>query len=185
MKKMRLNTPLSDKTVRNLHIGDQMWISGELICARDPTHKRLVEQLEKGEDLPIDIHGRIIYYAGPAPTRPGHIIGPIGPTTSGRLDPFTAPLLKHGLKGMIGKGYRSPQVRDAIMQYGAVYFIAVGGAAALIARCVRSFEVIAYPDLGCEALFKLIVEDLPVIVAMDTYGEDLYEVGMRKYAMPG
>ncbi|MGM0414318.1 MAG: Fe-S-containing hydro-lyase [Bacillota bacterium] len=179
MKKITL--PLKDDVVKNLQAGEEVRLTGTIYTARDQAHKRLVEALEAGDELPFNIDGSVIYYVGPAPNKPGKVIGSAGPTTSYRMDPFVEPLLKAGLKGMIGKGARSETVRDAIRRYDAVYFAAVGGAAALIAEHIKEAEVIAYPELGPEAIRKLYVEDLPLFVVNDTDGNDLYEQGQKKF----
>jgi len=176
-----INTPLTDETVAKLRAGDRVFINGEIYTARDAAHKRLIELIKQGDKLPFQMEGQIIYYAGPAPAKPGYVIGPVGPTTSGRMDSYTVPLLSRGLKGMIGKGVRSQEVVDGISQYKAVYFAAVGGAAALLSRRVKKVELIAYPDLGPEALYRLEVEEFPVIVINDIYGNDLYCEGNLKY----
>ncbi|MGQ9663704.1 MAG: Fe-S-containing hydro-lyase [bacterium] len=178
---IKLNTPLSDEDVMKLKIGDSVLITGKIYTARDAAHKRLFELAEKGESLPIELKGQVIYYAGPAPAKPGYVIGPAGPTTSGRCDPYTPKLLEIGLKGMIGKGVRSRDVREAMKKYKAVYFAATGGAAALIAKNIKSVKIVAYEDLGAEAIRELEVENFPVIVANDAFGGDLYEEGMKKY----
>ena len=179
---IRITTPLTDEAVATLRAGDNVLITGTIYSGRDTVHKRLVELLEQGKPLPFDIRGQIIYYVGPAPARPGSAIGPAGPTTSGRMDAFTPQLLTAGLKGMVGKGNRSQTVREAIVQHKAVYFAAIGGAAALIARTITKVETIAWPELGPEALQRLQVIDMPVIVINDTQGNDLYEQGMKQYA---
>ena len=181
-KMKKINLPLDDKVIKELKAGDEVRLSGTIYTARDQAHKRMVEALEAGEELPFDIDGSVIYYVGPAPNKPGKVIGSAGPTTSYRMDPFVEPLLKAGLKGMIGKGARSEPVRDAIKNYNAVYFAAVGGAAALIAEHIKEAEVIAYPELGPEAVRKLYVEDLPLFVVNDTEGNDLYEQGQKKFS---
>lgn len=178
---IKLNAPLTDDDVERLRIGDIVWLSGVVYTARDTAHKRLVELLKKGEELPIDLQGQVIYYVGPAPAKPGYPIGPAGPTTSYRMDPYAPLLIEHGLKGMIGKGNRGESVKEAMKKYKAVYFAATGGAAALIAKCIKSSEVIAYEDLGTEAIRKLEVVDLPLIVANDCRGGDLFEEGVKKY----
>ena len=178
---MQISTLLTDEVIAALHAGDAVSITGTIYVARDAAHKRLVAALEAGQPLPFDLRGQIIYYMGPSPAPPGRPIGSAGPTTSYRMDPYTPALLRAGLKGMIGKGNRSPEVRDAIVRYGAVYFAGVGGAAALIARSVREAEVIAYPELGPEAVQRLEVVDLPVIVINDIYGGDAYEAGKAAY----
>ena len=179
--KMRITTPLTDEVVARLHAGDSVEITGTIYVARDAAHQRLVAALEAGQPLPFDLGGQIIYYMGPSPARPGRPIGSAGPTTSYRMDPYTPALLAAGLKGMIGKGNRSPAVRAALQQHRAVYFASVGGAAALIARSVRAAQVIAYPELGPEAVQRLEVVDLPAIVINDIYGGDAYEMGKAAY----
>lgn len=178
---IRLETPLKDADVERLHIGDKVLLNGEIYTGRDAAHKRLIEQLEQGEGLPFPLEGAIIYYVGPAPAKPGRPIGPAGPTTSGRMDPYTPPLLERGLKGMIGKGNRSREVREAMQRHKAVYLVVTGGAAALVAERIKEAEVIAYEDLGPEAVRRLVVEDFPAIVANDIYGGDLYEEGVKRY----
>lgn len=178
---IRLHTPLTDEVVRALKVGNNVLISGTVYTARDAAHRRMAETLAAGGVLPIPLEGQIIYYVGPAPARPGEVIGPAGPTTSKRVDPYTPALLARGLKGMIGKGRRDETVRRAMMEYGAVYFVAVGGAAALIADCIRLVETVAYADLGPEAIYRLQIEDFPAIVGNDTYGQDLYELGRALY----
>lgn len=178
---MEIKTPLRDEDILKLKAGDRVNLSGIVFTARDAAHARLVDLIAKGEKLPIPLQGQVIYYVGPAPAKPGEIIGSAGPTTSYRMDPFTPVLLKHGLKGMIGKGARSKEVREAIKKYGAVYFAAVGGAAALISRSIKRAELVAYPDLGPEAIRKLEVESFPLIVINDVYGNDLYEEGVARY----
>jgi len=171
----KLATPLSDVTF--LRAGDLVSISGIIYTARDVAHKRLIHLINNGEPLPFDLDGAIIYYVGPCPAKPGRPIGSAGPTTSSRMDVLTAPLLKQGLKGMIGKGGRSAEVITAIKKHGAVYFAAVGGAGALISQHIKDSEIIAYPELGTEAIRRLVVEDFPVIVAIDSMGNNLYEHG--------
>ncbi len=178
---IKIKTPLSDEDVQNLKIGDSILITGKIYTARDAAHKRLIDLIEKGESLPLDLKGQIIYYVGPAPAKPGYVIGPAGPTTSGRCDPYTPALLALGLKGMIGKGVRSKEVREAMEKHKAVYFAATGGAAALISKNIKAVKIIAYEDLGPEAIRELEVENFPVIVANDAHGGDLYEEGIKKY----
>lgn len=178
---MEIRLPLREEDIKNLRAGDVLTLSGVLYTARDQAHARLVQAIEEGKELPIPLEGQTIYYTGPAPAKPGAVIGPAGPTTSYRMDPYTPILLKNGLKGMIGKGGRSREVQEAIKEYRAVYFAAVGGAAALIARSIKKAEVVAYPDLGPEAIRRLEVEKFPVIVINDIYGNDLYEEGQREY----
>jgi fumarate hydratase subunit beta len=181
-QEIRLTTPLSNEDVELLHIGDKVLLNGVLFTARDAAHKRLFELIVEGKELPIDIKGQVIYYVGPTPEKPGKLIGSAGPTTSYRMDPFSPKLIELGLKGMIGKGNRSQYVIEAMKKNKAVYFGATGGAGALLAKRIKSAEIVAYPDLGPEAIRKLVVEDFPVIVINDTKGNDLYQVGMQKYA---
>jgi len=178
-KEIRL--PLTEETIAGLRAGDHVTLTGVIYTARDAAHKRLVEALDKGEPLPIDIKGAVIYYVGPTPERPGRVIGAAGPTTSMRLNPYTPRLLEQGLKATIGKGGRSDEVKEALKKYKGVYFIAVGGTGALLSKRVKSAEVVAYEDLGTEAIRRLEVEGLPVIVANDMYGNDLLELGKAKY----
>ncbi len=180
---IKLKTPLSDKDVEGLKIGDKVLLSGVIYTGRDAAHKRLFELLKNDKPLPIDLKGAVIYYVGPAPAKPGYPIGPAGPTTSYRMDPYAPLMLKHGLKGMIGKGNRAKEVIDAMKQYKGVYLAATGGVAALIAKSVKSMEIVAYEDLGPEAIRRLEVEDFPCIVANDCHGGDLFEEGIRKYAI--
>lgn len=181
MEVKRIKPPLTDEVIESLKVGDQVLISGIIYSARDLAHKRLVEAIEKGEKLPFELKGAIIYYVGPAPAKPGYPIGPAGPTTSGRMDPYTPILLANGLKGMIGKGNRSEEVKKAMMKYKGVYFGAIGGVAALTMKKIKQAKVIAYEDLGPEAISELVVEDFRVIVVNDVYGNDLYELGVKKY----
>ena len=170
----RIETPLTTEDVETLRAGDSVLLSGVVYTARDAAHARLTELLKRGEPLPVDLAGQVIYYVGPTPAKPGQIIGSAGPTTAGRMDSFTPALLAAGLKGMIGKGLRSQSVIDAIVEHRAVYFAATGGAAALLAKRVVSCEVVAYEDLGCEAIHRLEVRDLPLIVINDCVGGDFY-----------
>jgi len=181
----KIITPLTNDVIEQLHAGDDVLITGTIYVGRDAAHKRMVAALDSGSELPFDPKGQIIYYMGPSPARPGRPIGSAGPTTSYRMDPYTPRMLEEGLKGMIGKGNRSPEVREALKKYKAVYFAATGGAAALIADSIKEAEVIAYEDLGAEALQKLRVEDFPAIVVNDMYGGDAYEEGKAKYRMAG
>jgi fumarate hydratase subunit beta len=178
---MKLNTPLTDSVVEQLHAGDKVSITGTIYVGRDAAHKRLVAALDAGEPLPFDPQGQIIYYMGPSPAKPGDPIGSAGPTTSYRMDPYAPRLMAVGLKGMIGKGNRSAPVCEAMRQYKAVYLGAIGGAGALIAKSIKSAEVIAYDDLGAEALRRLEVEEFPAIVVNDVYGGDAYEDGLKQY----
>ncbi|MCI5902631.1 MAG: Fe-S-containing hydro-lyase [Blautia sp.] len=170
-----IKAPLDAETARSLKAGDYVYISGTIYTARDAAHKRMQEALNAGEKLPVELEENIIYYLGPTPARPGRVIGSAGPTTSSRMDKYTPQLLDLGLRGMIGKGKRTQEVRDAIVRNGAVYFAAVGGAGALLSRQIIKSEVIAYEDLGTEAIRKLEVENLPAIVVIDSEGTDLYE----------
>ncbi len=180
---MKITTPLTDDVIEQLHAGDAVQITGTIYVGRDSAHKRMIAALDAGEKLPLDPQGQIIYYMGPSPARPGRPIGAAGPTTSYRMDPYTPRMLEQGLKGMIGKGNRGPEVREALKKHKAVYFAAIGGAAALIADSIKEAEVIAYEDLGAEALRKLRVEDFPAIVVNDMHGGDAYEQGKAKYRM--
>jgi fumarate hydratase subunit beta len=178
---VRIKLPLTDEIIKTLHTGDNVLLNGVIYVARDAAHKRMVDALNQGRPLPFEIDGQTIYYMGPSPARPGQVIGAAGPTTSGRMDSFSPPLMQAGLKGMIGKGGRSQAVKDAIKKYKAVYFAAIGGAGAVIARSIKNSEVVAYEELGAEAVRKLEVEDFPVTVINDIYGADLYEEGKAKY----
>ncbi|MDW8095847.1 MAG: Fe-S-containing hydro-lyase [Aquificaceae bacterium] len=178
----KITTPLTEEVIQSLRAGDKVLITGYIYTARDAAHKRMVEALQRGEPLPIDVKGQVIYYVGPTPPKPGQVIGSAGPTTSTRMDKYTEALLKLGLKGMIGKGYRSPQVKELLKKYKAVYFAAVGGVAVLLSKSIKSSEVIAYEDLGTEAIRRLYVEDFPVIVANDVYGGDVFEEGRKRFA---
>ncbi|MCL6478473.1 MAG: Fe-S-containing hydro-lyase [Peptococcaceae bacterium] len=182
MPQIKLTTPLNDDIVEHLRIGQKVLLNGIIYTGRDAAHKKLADLLDQGKPLPVNIKGQVIYYVGPSPAKPGQVIGSAGPTTSGRMDAYAPKLIALGLKGMIGKGKRSPEVIKAMKQYKAVYFAAVGGAAALISKCIKQSRVIAYPELGPEAIHELYVEDFPVIVANDTLGGDLYEEGMKIYA---
>ncbi|WP_035292442.1 Fe-S-containing hydro-lyase [Clostridium sp. KNHs214] len=177
----KITTPLTEEKVKDLKIGDAVLISGTIYTARDAAHARLVNLIEEGKELPMDIKDAIIYYVGPTPAKPGKALGSAGPTTSYRMDPYAPKLLDNGLKGMIGKGLRSKEVIDAIVRNNGVYFAAIGGAAALIGQCVKKAELIAYEDLGAEAVRKLEVEDLPVVVVIDSQGNNLYEKGQKDY----
>ncbi|HHW01261.1 MAG TPA: Fe-S-containing hydro-lyase [Thermoanaerobacterales bacterium] len=180
-KPIKIAAPLTDDVARSLKAGQNVLISGIIYTARDAAHRRLAELISLGQPLPVDFSGQIIYYAGPAPARPGYASGSAGPTTSYRMDPYTVPLLERGLKGMIGKGTRSKEVIEGMKKYGAVYFGAVGGAAALIARSIKKVEVVAYEDLGTEAIHRFHVEDFPAIVVIDSQGNNLYETEPPKY----
>ena len=180
-----IRVPLSDEDASSLRAGDYVYLTGTLYTARDAAHKRIHEAIEKGEQLPIDVKNNVVYYMGPSPARPGKVIGSAGPTTASRMDKYAPMLLDMGLKGMIGKGKRTQEVKDAVVRNGAVYFAAVGGAGALLSRSITSSEVIAYEDLGTEAVRKLEVADFPVIVVMDSQGTNLYETAIDKYCKNG
>ena len=177
----KLTMPLTEEMTRDLHAGDNVRISGVIYTGRDAAHKRLCELLEQGKELPVDLKDAVIYYVGPAPAKPGQVIGSAGPTTSYRMDAYAPALLDLGLKGMIGKGKRSPEVIEAMKRNGAVYFGAIGGCGALLAKCIKKAEVVAYEDLGAEAIRRLEVEDLPVVVIIDRWGNNLYEEGRKNY----
>ena len=179
--KRQIKLPLTEAAVKKLKTGDEVHLSGVLYTARDAAHQRLLDALEEGKPLPFDLQGQTVYYMGPTPAKPGYPIGSAGPTTSGRLDRFTPRLLAAGLRGMIGKGKRSAAVREAMKEHQAVYLAALGGAGALISRSIKKAEVIAYGDLGAEAVLRLEVEDFPAIVINDIYGGDLYEEGRARY----
>ena len=178
---LHIQAPISDEDAKKLRAGDYVYITGTIYTARDAAHKRMDEALDAGETLPLVLEHNIIYYMGPSPAREGRPIGSAGPTTSGRMDPYAPQLLDLGLRGMIGKGKRTNEVRDAVVRNGAVYFAAVGGAGALLSHCIKSSEVIAYDDLGPEAIRKLEVEELPAVVVMDSTGDDLYISAVAKY----
>ena len=180
-KEIHLQTPLKDEDLIKLKIGDKVLITGTVYTARDAAHKRLVDLIEAGKELPFDIKGQIIYFVGPAPARPGMPIGSAGPTTSYRMDPYSPILLDEGLKGMIGKGPRSKEVIDSMIKNKAIYLAAIGGAAVVMAQSIKAAKVLAYEDLGTEAIRELKVENLPCIVANDIYGNDLFDEGVRKY----
>jgi fumarate hydratase subunit beta len=181
-KTVRLSAPVSDELIKTLVMGDQVLVNGVIYTARDAAHKRLMDLLARGEPLPVDFRGQILYYVGPSPARPGRVIGAAGPTTSTRMDAYTPRMLELGLKVMIGKGRRSPEVIAALQHHVAVYLGATGGAGALISKCIKAATVVAFPDLGPEAIHRLEVEDFPAIVINDCHGGDLYEVGRRHYA---
>jgi len=185
MDAIRITSPLEPGVIEKLRTGTQVLISGVVYTARDAAHHRIVEALDKGEKPPFDLKGQTIYYAGPSPAPPGRVIGSIGPTTASRMDVYTPRLLAAGIRAMIGKGSRSPAVREAIQKYKAVYLVTIGGAGALLARFVKEAAVIAYEDLGPEAIRRLIVADFPAIVANDIYGADLFEMEQAKYRREG
>lgn len=177
----KITAPLTPEVIKTLRAGDSVRISGVIYTSRDAAHKKMVEALSRGESLPVDLKGQIIYYVGPTPAKPGDIIGSAGPTTSGRMDKYTPTLLDLGLSGMIGKGLRSATVVESMKKNNAVYFAAIGGAGAVIAQTIKSYEVLAYNELGAEAFSKLIVEDFPAVVVIDSEGNDYYKVGKETY----
>jgi fumarate hydratase subunit beta len=177
----KISLPITDSVIKDLRSGDSILLKGSLYVARDAAHKRMVEALDRGEPLPFDIKGQTIYYMGPTPAKPGQVIGSAGPTTSGRMDIYSPRLIAAGLKGMIGKGMRSAEVKAAIREFGAVYMAAIGGTGALISKTIKKSEVVAYAELGAEAVLKIEVEDFPATVINDIYGGDLYEEGQAKY----
>ena len=181
-RKIILEAPFTDEAIKKLRAGDMVYISGTVYTGRDAAHKRLYEMIGKGEEMPFDFVGQVIYYAGPCPAKPGKPIGSVGPTTGGRMDAYSPLLIEHGLKVMIGKGSRSEEVIDALKKHTGVYFAAIGGAAALMARCVESAEIIAFDELGTEAIRKLEVNQLPVIVAIDSVGNNSYDIGRIQFA---
>ncbi len=178
---IHLMNPISEQELLKLKAGDRVLLSGTIYTARDAAHKRMFEALERGEELPFDVKGQTIYYVGPTPSKPGHVIGSAGPTTSGRMDKYTPSLLDLGLKGMIGKGYRSEEVIESMKKNKAVYFAAIGGSGALIARTIQSVEVVAYEDLGPEAIYKLTIKDFPAVVIVDSEGNDWYKIGKLQF----
>jgi fumarate hydratase subunit beta len=178
---IKVATPLNTEEARRLKAGDIVSISGEIFAARDAAHKLLIELRREGKELPFDVRGQIIYYVGPCPAKPGQVIGSAGPTTSGRMDAYAPELIKAGLTGMIGKGQRNSEVIKAMVEYGAVYFGAVGGAGALLAKTIKKQEIIAFPELGPEAVRRLTVEKFPAMVVIDTQGNNLYSIGRKKY----
>ncbi len=176
-----IEAPFTDEKIKSLKAGDMLYISGTIYTARDAAHKRLCEMLDAREPMPFDFHGQAVYYAGPCPAKPGQPIGSVGPTTGGRMDAYSPTLIREGLRVMIGKGSRSKEVIEALKRYTGIYFAAIGGAAALMAKAVKEAEVIAFDELGTEAIRKLRVEELPVIVAIDSEGNDMYEIGVAQY----
>ena len=170
-----LTTPLTDKTIKSLRCGELVYITGSVYTARDAAHMRMAEMVAAGEDMPFEFEGNIVFYAGPSPTQPGMVIGSVGPTTAGRMDLFAPTLIEKGLKAMIAKGLRNDAVKQAIVKYGGVYFAGVGGIAALMSQCVKSVELVAFEDLDSEAIRRLEVEKLPVVVAIDSAGNDVYD----------
>ncbi len=181
MAERHVQLPLTAEAVEKLRVQDHVLLTGTLLTARDAAHKRMAEALSRGEPLPVDIRGQVIYYVGPTPAKPGAVIGSAGPTTAVRMDPFTVPLLEAGLRGAIGKGGRSPEVRKALQKHRAVYFLAVGGAGALLSKRIRRVEVVAYEELGTEAMRLLEVEEFPVVVCNAIHGGDLLEQGKARW----
>jgi fumarate hydratase subunit beta len=177
----KIHLPLNIDDISSLRAGDRVLLSGTVYTARDAAHKRMIETLENGGNLPIDVTNQVIYYVGPTPTKPGHIIGSAGPTTSSRMDKYTPKLLEMGLKGMIGKGYRNDEVKKSLVDHQAVYFAAIGGSASLISKSIKSVELIAYKDLGTEAIRKLEIGNFPAVVINDAFGGDLYKDGVEEY----
>lgn len=179
---LKISLPLSDEAAAELKAGDNVLFSGYVYTARDAAHKRMYEALEAGHELPVSLDGEVIYYVGPTPARPGEIIGSAGPTTSSRMDKFTPALLDKGLKGMIGKGYRSQEVIDSLKKNKAVYFSAIGGSGALLAKSIKKTEIVAYDELGTEAIRRMEIEDFPAVVINDIHGDDWYKMGVKKYS---
>ncbi|MBE7028545.1 MAG: Fe-S-containing hydro-lyase [Ruminococcaceae bacterium] len=177
----KINLPLTEELAKTLKAGDEVLLTGTIYTSRDAGHKRMCEALAKGEKLPFDPENATIYYVGPTPAKPGQVIGSAGPTTSGRMDAYAPKMMSVGARGMIGKGARLPEVIDAMKKYSGVYFGAIGGAGALLAKCIKKAELIAYEDLGAEALRKLYVEDMPLVVIIDSEGNNLYEKGRQDY----
>ncbi len=182
MEPKKIQAPLSDEDVMALKAGDNVLINGVIYTARDAAHKKLVELMDKGEELPIDLKGQFIFYVGPTPEKPGQAIGSAGPTTSGRMDAYTPQMLEKGMKACIGKGLRSQAVKDALKKHKGLYLAAVGGAGALLSKKIKKSEVVAYPELGPEAIRRLEVVDFPATVVNDAYGNDLYAEGAKEYA---
>lgn len=176
-----IQTPITESITNNLKAGDYIYLSGVIYTARDAAHKRMAETLDRGEDLPFDLKDAVIYYMGPSPARKGQVIGSAGPTTAGRMDKYAPGLLDLGLKGMIGKGKRSKEVIEAVVRNHAVYFAAIGGAGAIISKCIKKSEIICYEDLGTEAIRKLEIEKFPMIVVIDAYGNNLYEIAVDNF----
>lgn len=182
MQAKKIKTPLTEEVILELRAGDNVLIDGVIYTARDAAHKKLIELMEKGAPLPVDLKGQLIYYVGPTPARPGQAIGSAGPTTSGRMDAYTPQMLERGMRGCIGKGLRSAAVKEALKKYKGVYLAAVGGAGALLSKAVKKSEIVAYPELGAEAIRRLEVENFPATVINDAYGGDLYNEGAKRYA---
>ncbi len=177
----KIKLPLTEELAKTLHAGDTVYLTGEIYTSRDAGHKRMCQALERGEQLPFDPKDATLYYVGPTPAKPGQVIGSAGPTTSGRMDAYAPTMISVGARGMIGKGARLPEVVEAMKKHSGVYFGAIGGAGALLSKCIKSSELIAYEDLGAEALRKLYVEDMPLVVIIDSEGKNLYEEGRKAY----
>lgn len=177
----KIQLPLTEELAKTLHAGDTVYLTGEIYTSRDAGHKRMCQALERGEQLPFDPKDATLYYVGPTPAKPGQVIGSAGPTTSGRMDAYAPTMISAGARGMIGKGARLPEVVEAMKKHSGVYFGAIGGAGALLSKCIKSSELIAYEDLGAEALRKLYVEDMPLVVIIDSEGKNLYEEGRKAY----
>ncbi|HDQ92498.1 MAG TPA: Fe-S-containing hydro-lyase [Synergistetes bacterium] len=184
-REKKIKVPLARETALSLVAGEKVLIDGIIFTGRDAAHRKMIDCMEEGKPLPFDIKGQVIYYVGPSPAPPGKVAGSAGPTTSGRMDPFTPALLDLGLRGMIGKGYRSAEVIEAMVRNGAVYFAAVGGAAALVSRSIMNVETVAWPELGPEAVYRMEVRDFPVIVVIDAFGNDIYRTGPPLYRLDG
>jgi len=181
-EEFEITPPLSDNVLETIHSGDRIFINGVIYTARDAAHSKMVKALDEGEDLPFDVSGQVLFYVGPTPARPGRPIGAVGPTTSYRMDPFSSRLMEVGIKGMIGKGPRGKEVREAMVKFKSIYCMATGGAAALLSKCITKAEVIGYEELGPEAVRRLEVQRLPVICINDIHGNDLYEQAQKDYA---
>lgn len=181
MAEKRITLPLTEEVAKSLHAGDNVLLTGTIYTSRDAGHKRMCEALARGEEIPFDPKDATIYYVGPTPAKPGHVIGSAGPTTSGRMDAYAPTMMSVGARGMIGKGARLPEVVEAMKKYSGIYFGAIGGAGALLSKCIKECELIAFEDLGAEALRKLYVEDMPLVVIIDSEGNNLYEDGRKAY----
>jgi fumarate hydratase subunit beta len=177
-----LKTPLSKDDIYKLEFGDQVFLSGTIYMARDAAHKRMIDLLDQNQSLPVDLKGQVVFYGGPAPTRPGDVIGVVAPTTAYRMDPYTPAMFKYGVSGTIGKGNRREYVREACKEYGAISFSAVGGISATLYKCIKTAEIVAYEDLKTEAIQRLEIENFPLLVTIDAYGNDLYEQEISKYS---
>lgn len=184
MAKVHLTTPISEEQVRQVKAGDEVYISGTIYTARDAAHKRMIDDLDSGKGLPFDVKGAVIYYVGPTPPKPGQVIGSAGPTTSYRMDKFTPEMLKQGVKAVIGKGYRGDEVKAGFVQHGGIYLVSTGGAGALLARTIEAAQVVAYEDLGAEAIRKLTVKDFPCVCIHDAFGGDQYFTGQSQWVKP-